>query len=739
MAVAVPRRLPGLAFDARPLPSPRVLPRMDVAAFVGFARCGPLDVPVAVESATDFAAVFGGGLELAWDAQRRARTSAQLGPAVGAFFRNGGRRAWVVRVAGHEASRRAFAIPGVADATGTPLRLRARACGSWADGLLVGAAVTSAPLHVVDVAATTLTIDSAEPIGAGAMLRFSPGYGMTCLVVAAQVEPVGRISPLARRRVRVTLDPATAIDPAWPSPPSPPEAAAVLAAITPQTPAELLTLGLAVRDADAAVWTLTGLGFAPGHPRWVGDLPTDEQLHTPREPHEGPAPGMWDIAAAAPRFPLAGGEAAPEILYPVDLRPVVKAYAPAEPVTADALVRDGLRTFSASLFVDADLAIYGPEALTAASEAIRWTGPAPRRLRGMHALLEHDEVTIVATPDAGHRAWREVAAPAPAPPELASPPAPAPERCTPPRDPVWRDCVDPNAAADMPEVAPAIAAVPAPTSQFEHVAEADYAAGDLLAIQTALLTLCAARADMLALLSLPEHYRADAALRHGGLLRDTLDERLLAHGALYHPWLVLAAPDTASAFARVCPDGTQAGVTAARARLRGAWVAPANEPLADVLALVTPAPREAWPALQAGQVNTIRDEPHGVVCLAQDTLAGDRDLRPINVRRLIALLRRLALLEGTHYVFEPNDPVFRRSVQRGFEDALRFLFAHGAFAGATPQQAFSVSVGDPPNTPEEVDRGRLIVELRFAPSRPLAFLTVRLVEGGDRGFTLEAP
>jgi len=41
------------------------------------------------------------------------------------------------------------------------------------------------------------------------------------------------------------------------------------------------------------------------------------------------------------------------------------------------------------------------------------------------------------------------------------------------------------------------------------------------------------------------------------------------------------------------------------------------------------------------------------------------------------------------------------------------------------------------NTPRSMEQGRFIVELRVAPSLPLRFLTVRLVQNGDRGFVQE--
>src|SRR6266516_1069339 len=113
MVVRASRRLPGFSFEYQPPPPTDVLPRMDVAAFVGFAESGPLHVPVAVEDATQFTNIFGNDVPLAWDQQRSEQVYAYLAPAVRAFFRNGGRRCWVVRVAGNAQSNY-FPIPGLA-------------------------------------------------------------------------------------------------------------------------------------------------------------------------------------------------------------------------------------------------------------------------------------------------------------------------------------------------------------------------------------------------------------------------------------------------------------------------------------------------------------------------------------------------------------------------------------------------------------------------------------------------
>jgi phage tail sheath protein FI len=204
----------------------------------------------------------------------------------------------------------------------------------------------------------------------------------------------------------------------------------------------------------------------------------------------------------------------------------------------------------------------------------------------------------------------------------------------------------------------------------------------------------------------------------------------LGFAALYHGWVYVRDAD--GAVRALPPDGPACGVIARRAIERGAWVAPANEPLRGAIALERPAAPERWPELQQLQLDVVRQHPHGFVVLNADTLAADDDVRPIGVRRLLILLRRLAARLGATYVFEPNDDAFRRTVQRGFEALLGDLFARGAFAGRTAAEGFQVVTGEALNTPQSVERGRFIVELRVAPSRPMAFLTLRLVQTGDR-------
>jgi hypothetical protein len=265
---------------------------------------------------------------------------------------------------------------------------------------------------------------------------------------------------------------------------------------------------------------------------------------------------------------------------------------------------------------------------------------------------------------------------------------------------------------------------------------------ELLNIHQAMLRLCAARADMSGLLSLPRQYGTDAALNYKNRLTNLLQPEevanILSYGSLYHPWMVArdASDDSPGAIRGLVADGTVCGTCASRTISSGAWVSPANEVLAGVVDLEPVLDDTAVASFFANQINVTRQESRGFLCLSSQTLSTDSSLVEFNVRRLLILLRRVALRDGMPYVFQQNDIALRYLVRRNFEDLLGRLYALGAFAGDTEDQAFRVVTDSSVNTPATTDQGQFIVELRVAPSLPLEFLTVRLVQtGGEITFT----
>lgn len=98
--------------------------RTDIAAFVGLAERGPLHTPWPVQSFRQYQSLFGGYIG-----------GGYLAYSVKAFFENGGRRCYVVRVAAPDATAAAGVIPGV---DGAPtLRIAASSPGRWGDFLQV--------------------------------------------------------------------------------------------------------------------------------------------------------------------------------------------------------------------------------------------------------------------------------------------------------------------------------------------------------------------------------------------------------------------------------------------------------------------------------------------------------------------------------------------------------------------------------------------------------------------------
>lgn len=265
----------------------------------------------------------------------------------------------------------------------------------------------------------------------------------------------------------------------------------------------------------------------------------------------------------------------------------------------------------------------------------------------------------------------------------------------------------------------------------------------LFQVQRAMLRFASARGDVLTVLALPEGDQPDDASRHVRRLRTPgavlprSEQQALSYGALYYPWLFGPTTEKTGP-ALMPPDGAASGLIADRARREGAWTAPANEPLAATRTVSPPLDAGQEVELEAQNVNVFGESPRGVRTLGASTLATDGDLEPITTRRLLILVGRLARREGPKHVFENNGARLRRRIADQFDDVLRRLYHRGAFAGATPSQGYRVVADESVNPLREVERGRIVVELRIAPTRPLKFLTVRLVERDDQPPTIES-
>ncbi len=289
---------------------------------------------------------------------------------------------------------------------------------------------------------------------------------------------------------------------------------------------------------------------------------------------------------------------------------------------------------------------------------------------------------------------------------------------------------------------------------------------DLLAVHCACLRLCAVRNDAITLMALPEQSRTADALRcaqllqNGNTISETLARRFgsgelsvpalnagemnaLSFGALFHPWIINGSvhsgvPRVADEPVRRLPVlGAIGGTLAAQANARGAWISAANIEFVDVLGSAQDLSSAQLAMLFQQHVNAIRRNPVKFAPVALDTLSRSGEFQILSVRRLFNLLVRLIRREGVQYVFENSGIDFRNRVQHYWDNLLSDLFRRGALQGRSPEQAYRVITDESVNTPQQTERGRLIVELQLAPSRPLRFIRVSLRQNKSEQLVLE--
>ena len=267
-----------------------------------------------------------------------------------------------------------------------------------------------------------------------------------------------------------------------------------------------------------------------------------------------------------------------------------------------------------------------------------------------------------------------------------------------------------------------------------------------LTIHEALAIFCQARGDVVSVLSLPADYDTVRCLEWQQALRrrlrlpvldtisafeEPLDIADLSFVTVYHPWLLSFDRQSADRMRRMPPDGAVCGLIAARERERQVWVAPANQPLVEVIGLQTTLTDDDWAELFARRFNLVRLEAEDFRPMSAHTLSGERSLMQLSVRRLMILLRKAAMQLGIDFVFETNHEVFREGVRGVIEELLHFLFENGAFAGRTEAELFRVITDKSVNPQESVDQGRFVAVIQVAPSQPMEFITVQLSRTGE--------
>ncbi len=185
----------------------------------------------------------------------------------------------------------------------------------------------------------------------------------------------------------------------------------------------------------------------------------------------------------------------------------------------------------------------------------------------------------------------------------------------------------------------------------------------------------------------------------------------------------------------VPPSGAIAGIYANVDGSRGVWKAPANVSINGIIGLtddITSKEQENMNIHESGKsINAIRKfSGRGLLVWGARTLDGNsNDWRYINVRRLANMIQESSKKACMNFVFEPNVKQTWVNVKGMIENYLTTLWRDGALAGAKPEDAFFVSVGlNQTMSAQDINEGRLIVKIGYAPSRPAEFIILEFIQ-----------
>lgn len=245
-------------------------------------------------------------------------------------------------------------------------------------------------------------------------------------------------------------------------------------------------------------------------------------------------------------------------------------------------------------------------------------------------------------------------------------------------------------------------------------------------IQNAMLNVCARLGDRFAILNtfLP----TGETIQFIEDFRAGMGNSNLKSGAVYYPWLENADGKI------IPPAGAIAGIYAQVDQNRGVWKAPANVSLSGV--------RDVSVAVDDNDQNSMNVDPRtgksinairkftgkGILVWGSRTLAGnDNEWRYVPVRRFVIMLESSIEKSLDWVVFEPNDEPLWNATKGAIENFMTQQWRSGALQGIRAEEAFFVKCGlGKTMTETDINQGRMIVEIGFAPVRPAEFIVLKM-------------
>ena len=207
------------------------------------------------------------------------------------------------------------------------------------------------------------------------------------------------------------------------------------------------------------------------------------------------------------------------------------------------------------------------------------------------------------------------------------------------------------------------------------------------------------------------------------------------------PWLV-PSREQRTPEGLLPPDGALAGLVAASVLAGGAAHTAAGATPLGVLSL-QPMPPDDMLRRSAStddaldtlltRCSLFGPTPDGVRLLSDRSASRVAGWRHAGVVRLLGQLLRTARSVGETLVFEPSGEALWTQVRSRFEDMLGRFWEAGALRGATANEAFLVQCDRGVMSQADIDNGRVVVLIEFAPQLSIERLRVALALAEDGG------
>lgn len=212
------------------------------------------------------------------------------------------------------------------------------------------------------------------------------------------------------------------------------------------------------------------------------------------------------------------------------------------------------------------------------------------------------------------------------------------------------------------------------------------------------------------------------------------------YAAIYYPRIVVR--DVNDQNKPIGAGGHMAGICARVDNTRGVFKAPGNEVVRNMLDLEVIVTKGEHEVLNPSpnNINVLRDfrnEGRGLRIYGARCITSLNDWKYLSVRRLFIFIER-SLEIGTQFaVLEPNDQRLWAKLIDSVDTFLTRQWRDGALLGEKKEDAFYVRCGLDTMTQDDIDNGRLIMEIGIAPVKPAEFVIIRIGQTASGSFTEE--